>query len=673
MESKLLLFLAVVALFPVFQESSRLAAPKVIGTIHIDQKFASRSTPAGFHISSPSNFSRRNLISLKTGYRPINNLKVMIPQQEEPLINHAPISIHNNADFTDQGFPGTGTLLDPYRIEGLNITSSSGQLIVISDTTVYFRITGNYLNGLGTANSAINFDYVIHGTIENNIVVNFTHSIGLSNSSYCSITNNYVYKIGYEGIYITHSENNTISHNVVNDTGAVAGIALIESTNNILVNNSALHNADWAGILLESSNYNQLINSSAYDNGNGIALWGSHFNDVLDNTAYNNRYPGILLEESNDNEIAGNTLFNNLEQGLGLSHSNSRNEIHHNRAYGNRDGIILHFSDSNLLHDNSIANNSAYGIHILLGTNNQLWLNVLAANGAANAYDSGERNQWDKGGAGNYWDDYNGDDKNPYDWIGDSPYTIAGGAGAQDRFPLMGLLSSDPFPPHIDQPRDIIYEENTRGNTITWQASDINPDAFMLWHNGLSIENGTWQGSSLIFKIDKLPFGVHTFTLGINDTADNWAYDTVIVTVTNPKIAASSFIIMIATGITILSIGTLFASRGFLRRRTNQRQDLKRQLQNITLQLLLLQEVVDKLIPPATLQELKEISQDIHPRFEECKAAINETRLAMTRKRLPSFLRPDLAPLERLAATLNDTYTVFTQQYLKWAEELIHE
>ncbi|MHA2232918.1 MAG: hypothetical protein ACXAB4_10535, partial [Candidatus Hodarchaeales archaeon] len=186
-------------------------------------------------------------------------------------------------------------------------------------------------------------------------------------------------------------------------------------------------------------------------------------------------------------------------------------------------------------------------------------------------------------------------------------------------------------------------------------------------------ENGAWQGSQLIFKIDNLPFGAYNFTLEVNDTAGSWTHDTIHVTVTNAKIAASSFIVMIAIGTTIFSIGILGISRNFSRRKTSQRKDLTRQLQHITLQLQQFQEVVNSLSPPTTLQELGEISKAVHPQFEKCKAAINETRVVMTRKGLPAFLRPDLAPLERLARALNDTYTHFSKKYLLWVDELMDE
>ena len=38
---------------------------------------------------------------------------------------HDPITIISNANFSDYGFPGSGTQEDPYRIEGYNISIAS--------------------------------------------------------------------------------------------------------------------------------------------------------------------------------------------------------------------------------------------------------------------------------------------------------------------------------------------------------------------------------------------------------------------------------------------------------------------------------------------------------------------------------------------------------------------
>ncbi|MFX0052884.1 MAG: hypothetical protein ACFE8U_16525, partial [Candidatus Hermodarchaeota archaeon] len=57
---------------------------------------------------------------------------------------HAPISIWGNGAFanqaTDEGWPGTGTNVDPYIIDGLNISDYPGDLIKIYYVDAYFII-----------------------------------------------------------------------------------------------------------------------------------------------------------------------------------------------------------------------------------------------------------------------------------------------------------------------------------------------------------------------------------------------------------------------------------------------------------------------------------------------------------------------------------------------------
>ena len=58
------------------------------------------------------------------------------------------ITIDSDSDFINYGFPGSGTTEDPYLIQRLNITASSGDLIAIHNTQVFFIIRTNYLYGL---------------------------------------------------------------------------------------------------------------------------------------------------------------------------------------------------------------------------------------------------------------------------------------------------------------------------------------------------------------------------------------------------------------------------------------------------------------------------------------------------------------------------------------------
>ena len=51
------------------------------------------------------------------------NLSTSLIQLNSALTPHDHILISNNGNFTDYGFPGSGTAQDPYRIENYNITT----------------------------------------------------------------------------------------------------------------------------------------------------------------------------------------------------------------------------------------------------------------------------------------------------------------------------------------------------------------------------------------------------------------------------------------------------------------------------------------------------------------------------------------------------------------------
>ncbi|MFX0114042.1 MAG: hypothetical protein ACFFB3_05810, partial [Candidatus Hodarchaeota archaeon] len=78
---------------------------------------------------------------------------------------HQPIFIDENADFARLGFPGDGTQKNPYRIENYIFLDSSATLIYIQDTTAYFIIQNNLLDGITGSYNGIYLSNVTHGTI----------------------------------------------------------------------------------------------------------------------------------------------------------------------------------------------------------------------------------------------------------------------------------------------------------------------------------------------------------------------------------------------------------------------------------------------------------------------------------------------------------------------------
>jgi parallel beta-helix repeat protein len=227
---------------------------------------------------------------------------------------HPPIIIESNADFISYGFPGNGTIENPYIIENFRIgaTGSNSVGISISNINAYFIVKNCYVYtgyigislmevSTGTAwiinntcisstgdGGGINLGNTINCTILGNTCRNFMQGIHTNYVSYCLIKLNTIENNNYQGINIRYSSHNVIINNTIK-MNPQHGIALVGNANwnvihhNILINNAYVENYDVDGRLTGS------INSQAFDEGNNN-LW---YDDVKKQGNYWSDYLGI--------------------------------------------------------------------------------------------------------------------------------------------------------------------------------------------------------------------------------------------------------------------------------------------------------------------------------------------------------------------------------------------
>jgi parallel beta-helix repeat protein len=245
------------------------------------------------------------------------------------------------------------------------------------------------------------------------------------------------------------SNNNYIHDNYFSTVEGYGTIRMEYSSGNIIEDNIFTSDQeDHRGVCMAYFCENNIIRGNTFENqlNAAIGMWYFCENNLIEDNEISDPYFGIIVYgECNKNIIQNNKLTNcnfndySSHSGILLTWYSSENRIIENEIFdGKGCGIYLEEeSNDNIIHKNKIKNNARYGIHLdhywvilLLAEpatycrNNIIYQNVLAGNQLTNARDDGANN-WYKNNIGNYYDDYDGEDKNN-DKIGDTNYIIEG-------------------------------------------------------------------------------------------------------------------------------------------------------------------------------------------------------------------------------------------------------
>ena len=214
--------------------------------------------------------------------------------------------------------------------------------------------------------------------------------VGVVNSINITVKNATLTKNGY-GVLFACTSNSRIEN--VDASGNDDGIYLYNSNNNLLLNNNANSNTDDNGIYLYKSNNNRLTkNTAKANNEKGIWLQSSSNNNLTNNTASYNDDPnygyGIFLStDANDNSLTKNTATKNGEDGICLYEGSNRNILTSNNASANNDdGIYLvggwppRTTNDNTLTKNTVDSNAGDGIFLKDSSDNNIICNLIVHN-----------------------------------------------------------------------------------------------------------------------------------------------------------------------------------------------------------------------------------------------------------------------------------------------------
>ncbi len=252
----------------------------------------------------------------------------------------SPIRIDDNNDFEHFDLPGSGSIEEPWMIQGYEIDAEGyGSGIYIGNVTDHFVIKNCHV-------------YNASGDRREHFLNSGIH---LYNAENGTIMGNVLEKNRGGGIWLKDSRNINVADNLLRNH-TIYSIRLCNSIDNEVYNNQLLNN--YRGIYLYgSSRDNKILDNYAEDNDFGISLIDSYDNDVESNLVFNNTV-GIQVYGSGDNVIKDNTAERN-DYGISFSDAKEENHVTGNLISHNEYGIYLsesknQFFESNIMEENGI-------------------------------------------------------------------------------------------------------------------------------------------------------------------------------------------------------------------------------------------------------------------------------------------------------------------------------
>ncbi|HEU5125323.1 MAG TPA: nitrous oxide reductase family maturation protein NosD [Verrucomicrobiae bacterium] len=246
------------------------------------------------------------------------------------------------------------------------------------------------------------------------------------------------------------------------------GIHVWKSRNNRILNNVIHDKRD--GMYFSYANDNLISGNRVYDSRFGIHYMYSHQNRLVTNSLTRNAV-GATLMFSRQLVVEGNTMIANRRHGLVLKQIDN-SQILRNVVAGQNRGLFVQQANQNRFEGNLIATNDI-GLYL----SNASEQNVFVGNAFVRNSDQiwqppfeteqGRHgpNTFSERGRGNFWSDYTGSDRD-HDGIGDTPYHETDVYGyIVDRHPEARVLALSPALTILRKGEELMPLLNTTGVT----------------------------------------------------------------------------------------------------------------------------------------------------------------------------------------------------------------
>lgn len=279
------------------------------------------------------------------------------------LTPHEPIVIGNDTALAV--WPGSGTEGDPYRIEGLNITSENAS-IRVENTTKHFVIENCYLKPLGMWwLTGIQIANVSDGSVLNCTITSGWNGVSLYSSTDFTVMDCTIFNVS-TGISFYSLNNTIISNNIVHDI--FSGISGGGCSDTVV---SANHVFNWQHMGIEIAGYNirtEIIGNFVYDENlyytwyGGITLVYASGVRVDNNSVYNN-HMGIYVDFLSTGCQITNNEIENCTTGVYVMWSNNIT-IDGNRITDVYMGFYVYDSQNISILNNDIFSEVGRGIYL---------------------------------------------------------------------------------------------------------------------------------------------------------------------------------------------------------------------------------------------------------------------------------------------------------------------
>ncbi len=146
-------------------------------------------------------------------------------------------------------------------------------------------------------------------------------------------------------------------------------VFMISDVSNVVISGFTAAESSVAGIHLNKVVNTEVSDNKTINNRNGIFLYSSDNNKVINNRSDFNILTGIYLQSSHNNTLERNETNVNNEKGIFLNSSNSNNIVNNISNRNEWNGITLWVSNDNRVEKNEVMRNT-YSIIISGSTGN---------------------------------------------------------------------------------------------------------------------------------------------------------------------------------------------------------------------------------------------------------------------------------------------------------------